>query len=190
MNNRRTGKIARLPFAVRTTVNEMIRDGAPYVQIIAFIGKITDGVEPVPTDLNEQNLTNWKDGGHQDWLKEQARLEDMAAKREFAFQIVKENDGSKLHEANLHLAASQIYEVLTDFDPQRLKDLLDEKPENYADVVNALGKLSKSNVEMQKYKDAVAEQKKKIIAITDAAVKTGGVSAETREQIREAAALL
>lgn len=184
MSNQRTGKIARLPFEVRTEVNGMIRDNIPYMHIIAFLAaKKHEGI-------NEQNLTNWKDGGHQDWLKEQGRLEDMAAKREFAFQIVKENDGSKLHEANLHLAASQIYEVLTDFDPQRLKDLLDEKPENYADVVNALGKLSKSNVELQKYKDAVAEQKKKIIAITDAAVKTGGVSAETREQIREAAALL
>ena len=184
MTNRRTGKIARLPFDLRTEVNVMLRDNVPYADIIAFLG--TKGV----AGLFEQNLTNWKDGGHQDWLKEQERLEDMAAKREFAFQIVKENDGSKLHEANLHLAASQIYEVLTDFDPNRLKDLLAEKPENYADVVNALGKLSKSNVELQKYKDNVAEQKKKILETVEAGAKTGGVSDEARRQIREAAALL
>lgn len=184
MSNRRTGKIARLPFETRTRVNEMLRDGLLYQTIADWL------LEVEKVEINEQNLTNWKDGGHQDWLAEQARLEDMAAKREFAFQIVKENDGSKLHEANLHLAASQIYEVLADFDPQRLKDLLDEKPENYADVVNALGKLSKSNVELQKYKDNVAEQKKKILETVEAGAKTGGVSEEARTLIREAAALL
>ena len=184
MSDRRTGKIARLPYDFRTIVNTMLRDGEPYANIIQFLHE-TPGV-----DVNDQNLTNWSQGGHQDWLKEQARLEEMKAKREFAMEIVKQNDGSKLHEANLHLAASQIYDVLTDFDPERLKALLDEKPENYANIVNALGKLSKSNVELQKYKDAVAEQKKKILAITEAGAKTGGVSEEARQQIREAAALL
>lgn len=180
MSNRRTGKIARLPFEVRTRVNEMLRDGKTYQEIIDFA---------LPADLNEQNLTNWKEGGHQDWLQEQERLADMAAKREFAFQIVKENDGSKLHEANLHLAASQIYEVLADFDPQRLKDLLDEKPENYADVVNALGKLSKSNIEVQKYKDAV-NAALKICADAKKADLSGGLSAETIEKIEKELKLL
>lgn len=180
MSNRRTGKIARLPFDTRTVVNEMLRDGKPYSEIIFAIGD---------SDVNEQNLTNWKEGGHQDWLKEQARLEDMAAKREFAFQIVKENDGSKLHEANLHLAASQIYEVLTEFDPQRLKDLLDESPENYAHVVNALGKLSKSNIEVQKYKDAV-NAALKICADAKKSEGTGGLSADTIERIEKELKLL
>jgi len=62
-----------------------------------------------------------EDGGHQDWLKEQERLEDMKAKREFAIQIASENEGSKIHEAALHLAASQIYEVICDFDLQKLR---------------------------------------------------------------------
>jgi len=48
----------------------------------------------------------------------------MKAKREFAIQIASENEGSKIHEAALHLAASQIYEVICDFDLQKLKDLL------------------------------------------------------------------
>ncbi len=183
MINRRTGKIARLSFDVRTQVNHLLRDGAPYAAIIQFIFTTAN------VEVNEQNLTNWKDGGHQDWLKEQERLEDMQAKREFAFQIVKENDGSKLHEANLHLAASQIYEVLTDFDPRRLKDLLDKSPENYAHVVNALGKLSKSNIEVQKYKDAV-NAALKICADAKKAEGTGGLSADTIERIEKELKLL
>src|SRR5688572_17086756 len=108
----------------------MMRDGKPYERIIAWLKKEHD------TTVSDQNLTNWRTGGHADWLKEQERLADMQRKREFAMEIVKANDGSKLHEANLHLAASQIYEVLSEFDPQRLADLLDKSPENYAHVVN------------------------------------------------------
>lgn len=176
-------------------VNEQLRDGLPYAQIIAFLAaKGFDGAwlksKGFKPEWEEQNFTNWLEGGHKDWLKEQERLADMAAKREFAMQIVKENDGSRLHEANLHLAASQLYDVLTDFDPQRLKDLLDEAPENYAAIANALAKLSKGNIEVQKYKDHVATQKAKILETIDSQAKKGGVSDEARQQIREAAALL
>lgn len=183
MSNRRTGKIARLPFDVRTMVNTMLRDGAPYAAVIQFIFTTAN------VEVNEQNITNWKEGGHQDWLQEQERLADMQSKREFAMEIVKQNDGSKLHEANLHLAASQIYDVLTDFDPQRLKDLLEEAPENYANIVNALGKLSKSNIEVQKYKDAV-NAALKICADAKKAEGTGGLSAETIERIEKELKLL
>lgn len=184
MADRRTGKIARLPFELRTEVNGWLRDGLPYAQIIAFLA--AKGHE----GINEQNVTNWKDGGHQDWLKEQARLEDMQAKREFAFQIVRENEGSKLHEANLHLAASQIYDVLADFDPQRLKDLLDESPENYAHVVNALGRLSKSNIEVQKYKDANTRAMAELEKAKQIVERGGGLTAETLEKIERELKLL
>lgn len=183
MSDRRTGKIARLPFETRTMVNEQLRDGLPYAQIIAFLA-----AKNFP-GINEQNLTNWKDGGHQDWLKEQERLADMASKREFAMQIVKENDGSTVHEASLHLAASQLYDVLTDFDPSRLKDLLDEKPENYAAIANALAKLSKGNIEVQKYKDANARALK-VIEDAKRGADKGGLSSETIERIERELKLL
>jgi hypothetical protein len=185
MSDRRTGKIARLPYEVRTVVNIKLRDGRPYAEIIDYIASEGHG-----KDFNEQNLTNWSQGGHQDWLKEQARLEEMKAKREFAMEIVKANDGSKLHEANLHLAASQIYDVLTDFDPARLKALLDEKPENYAAITNSLAKLSKGAMEVQKYRDA----NERALKLLDDAKKntdgSGGLSAETIEKIERELKLL
>lgn len=184
MSDRRTGKIARLPYDFRTIVNTMLRDGEPYADIIQFLDE-TPGVE-----VNEQNLTNWSQGGHQDWLKEQGRLEEMKAKREFAMEIVKQNDGSKLHEANLHLAASQIYDVLTDFDPARLKSLLDEKPENYAVIANSLAKLSKGAMEIQKYKDA-NERALKILAEAKKGTESGGgLTPETIERIERELKLL
>jgi hypothetical protein len=187
MSNRRTGKIARLPFEVRTAVNEKLRDGVAYLAIAKWL---FDEGHGKPGEINEQNLTNWKDGGHQDWLKEQERLADMQNKREFALQIVKENDGSKLHEANLHLAASQLYDVLTDFDVASLKELLADKPENYAILANSLAKLSKGNIEIQKYKDANARAMAEVEKAKSVIERGGGLTAETLERIERELKLL
>jgi hypothetical protein len=173
-----------LPFELRTKVNVMLRDGAKYSAIMKFLES-----QDV-FGLNEQNVTNWHQGGYQDWLKEQERLADMAAKREFALQIVRENEGSKLHEATLHLAASQLYEALTDFDLGHLKDLLKEKPENYAAIVNSLAKLSKGALDQQKYRDLVADQKRKIESALETMKSKGGITKESLAQIEQAAAML
>lgn len=184
MSQARTGKIARAPFEVRTRVNEMLRDGATASAVIKFLeSKDIFGVV-------EQNVTNWRQGGHQDWLREQERLSDMAARREFAMQIVRENEGSKIHEATLHLAATQLYEALEDFDVRGLKELLSEKPENYAAVVNSLAKLSKGALDMEKYRDLVAAQKRKIEEACAAAKSKGGLTKETLATIEQAAAML
>lgn len=182
MSDRRNGKIARLPFIVRTTVNEKLRDGVTYGVIIDDLAAINF------PGINEQNITAWMQGGHQDWLKEQERLADMANKREFALQIVRENEGSKLHEANLHLVASQIYETLTEFDLGGLKEGLADKPLEYTNLVNAIAKMSKANVEVQKYKDAVAAALR--ICAESKKETNGGLSAETIDRIEKELKLL
>ncbi len=161
MPQARTGKIARASYEVRKHVNEMLRDGKTAKAVINFLNGA--GISGV-TDMN---VSNWRDGGFQDFLKEQTRLEEMQFKREFAMEIVRQNQGSQLQEATLHLAASQLYEALTDFDIGRLKELLDEKPENYAAIVNSLAKLSKGALEVQKYKDAVSQAQKEIQKLKD-----------------------
>ena len=184
MPNARTGKIARASFEIRTKVNEMLRDGATAKKIIDFL-------EQHEIRVDDDVVSRWRQGGYQDWLKEQARLDDMRAKREFAMEIVKQNEGSKLHEATLHLAASQLYETLVDFDLHNLKELLADKPENYAAIVNSLAKLSKGALDQQKYRDLVQEQKRKIEAtITQAKNSKGGLTKEGLAEIERAAAML
>ena len=184
MSNRRTGKIARLPKSLRDLVNNALRDGQPYAAIIKKL--VAEGAGD---DLNEQNLTNWKEGGFVDWTKEQERLEDMAAKRDFAMEVVKQNEGSKLHEATLHLAASQLYEALADFDIGNLKALLATNPENYAQIVNSLAKLSKGALDIERYREQVRTQREKIEGAL-AKAKDGGLTAETIATIEESLRLL
>src|SRR4051794_1220467 len=68
----RTGKIARLPLALREQINQRLADGEPGPDLLAEL----NGLEPVRQMLaaqfdgkpiNAQNLTEWKQGGYRDW---------------------------------------------------------------------------------------------------------------------------
>ena len=181
-DRRRTGKIASLPKEWRDVVNLMIRDGATYTQIAELLG--TKGYP----GIQEQNFTNWFQGGYQEWLKEQARLDNMKYKREFALQVVKENEGSQIHEAGLQIAASQIYELLDGMDVESLKLKLGADPENYSRLVNALAKLSDSGLKYQRYHAEVQAAKVKVQGLLSK--DKGGITAETRQQIEQTLKLL
>lgn len=177
MSDRRTGKIARLPKELRDEVNRMLRDGVTYATISGFL---KDKGYP---DINAQNFTNWFEGGHQDWLKEESRLEDMRIRREFAMKIVEENEGSKIHEASLQIAASQIYEVLNDLDPKTIIEKLKGNPEQYSRLINALAKLSDGGLKYERYKTEVAERKERIAIELGRAKNKGGITPETLAKI-------
>lgn len=191
----RTGKIARLPKTLRDAVNLALLDGASASRVIQIITDAKahgatngDGTEiEIP---NDQNITNWRDGGYADWLKENQRLDDMRAKREFALRIVSENEGGKIHEAGLNLAASQIFELLQDFDVSAMKDKLAENPEEFSKIVSALARISKEALGFEKYRELVAEQKRKINDALNAAKGKGGITPETLQTIEQAAAML
>jgi len=70
----RKGKIARLPYQIRMEVNRRLLDGQTGDEIIAWLndqGAVKDrmylyfGGRPI----GNQNLSEWRLGGFQDWLK-------------------------------------------------------------------------------------------------------------------------
>jgi len=191
----RTGKIARLRKEHRDKVNEMLRDNASSDRVIKFVLTLKDAGErdangdsiQIP---NDQNITNWREGGFQDWLKEQERLQDMRAKREFALEIVKANEGSMIHEAGLQIAATQIYELLQDFDVKTLKEKLAGDPENYARIVNAIAKLNDVGLKFERYREEVSRRKENIARELNRAKTKGGITPETLEQIEAELKLL
>jgi hypothetical protein len=75
--SRRNGKVARLSADLRAKINSMIDEGLLYKDIIKSLG-------PAGRHLNEDNISNWRLGGYQDYLKAQAltdraRLEIVSA---------------------------------------------------------------------------------------------------------------
>src|SRR5436190_6092087 len=113
----RTGKVARLPKAVRDKLNIMLLDGFPFADILNTLGEEAKGV-------TEQNITTWVPGGHKDWLNEQHRLEETRVKQEVAMDLACPDGGSRIHEATLQLAATSLSEMVRKFDPADFQDLL------------------------------------------------------------------
>jgi len=179
---RRTGDVARLPYELRTELNKMIRDGVPYADIIQKLGA------PV-AHLNEDQLSRWKLGGYEEWLKDQARIDAMGRKRELAMQIVRENEGGTFQQAGLHLAASQIYEALEAFDPDELTALLRLDPQVYPRLVHALFKLSDGNLKYDRYR-AEVEEKKAELQNSLAAAQSRGLTDEVIAELQEKLNLL
>jgi hypothetical protein len=72
----RTGKIARLPHQLRNQVNHRLRDGEPGPQLLLWLNALPE-VRSIlqrdfdSRDITEQNLSDWKQGGYQEWLLQQ-----------------------------------------------------------------------------------------------------------------------
>lgn len=167
MSDRRTGKIARLPHSVRTLVNEMIRDGRPYRDIIAWLKK-DHGVE-----VEDKNLSNWRIGGHEDWLKEQERLQKYRLRAEVSIDIAKlaAETGTSLHEANLMVGASQINELLEEVDLEKLKEKCKDDPEAYVQLLTVSARMAKPALEAKKYRDVVEAARAKVQQLRDSSKK-------------------
>src|SRR4051812_5505832 len=60
----RNGKVARLPEPIRNRINQMLENGLPYRVIIRNLAE----TESLPYPLSEMNLSNWFQGGYQDYL--------------------------------------------------------------------------------------------------------------------------
>ena len=72
------GKIARLPRNIRDELNHRLENGEPGGRILEWLNALPEvqvvlAAEFGGNPINEQNLSNWRKGGYQDWLKQQER---------------------------------------------------------------------------------------------------------------------
>jgi hypothetical protein len=92
----RTGKIARLPLAIRQELNQRLQDGQKGRQLVAWLNGLPEVQTVMAAQFNGQpiaasNLSRWKKGGYQGWAKEQdaraaavAMIEESSALQELA----------------------------------------------------------------------------------------------------------
>ena len=67
----RNGKVARLPEPIRARINQMLENGQPYHAIIRHLNE----TQPLPYPLSKMNLSNWFQGGYQDYLRQRLLAE-------------------------------------------------------------------------------------------------------------------
>jgi hypothetical protein len=72
----RLGKIARLPREIREQLNIRLRNGEVGTQLVEWLNRLQEAQAVLAAQfggrpINEQNLTEWKQGGYEDWLRHQ-----------------------------------------------------------------------------------------------------------------------
>ncbi|MEZ5386495.1 MAG: hypothetical protein R3F13_13365 [Prosthecobacter sp.] len=78
----RTGKIARLPKAVRDRLNERLAGGEQGEPLLEWLHGLPEVLEVLVRDFEgrlilKQNLSDWRKGGFRDWEARQERLEQV-----------------------------------------------------------------------------------------------------------------
>jgi hypothetical protein len=83
----RTGKIARLPGAIRHELSRRLHNGALGRELVPWLNALPEvhsvlAVRFAGRPITEDNISAWRSGGHQDWLREEERrirVTDLAA---------------------------------------------------------------------------------------------------------------
>jgi hypothetical protein len=142
----RRSKIAQLPFEIRAELNQRLRNNVTGKKLVAWLNSLkeTKAVIAQPEFGGEavtgQNLSEWRRGGYQDWLRKRERFEQSQEKVEFALAAT----GGKAEDAANALAASHVVEILDEFEPALLKDVLKEDPAKFADVLHAFAAIERA----------------------------------------------
>lgn len=178
MNHRRIGKIARLPANIREEVNEMLYDGLEYNRIIDWLNEQGHpGIAP-------KNLTNWKEGGYEDWLIHCQRLAELEVKSNYAVEVAQQADPSKFQHATVNLTCLQFFEMLNRFDPLKLAASLQVKPEKYPALINSLARFTREFVGLKRFHEELHDKAKAEAARN--ALDEGGLDAEGAARILRA----
>ncbi len=76
MTTTHVGKIGHLPKSIRDQLNRRLQDGQTGTRLVKWLNSLPETKNALAADfggrdINEVNLTEWKQGGYQDWLASQ-----------------------------------------------------------------------------------------------------------------------
>ena len=106
----RTGKIARLPLAIRDRLNRYLADGIPDARLLPWLHSQVEVLEVLAADfggrpISEQNLSEWRKGGFQDWLDLQEQRQRLRLLSEEAAELESAVEGGITNRLAILLAA-------------------------------------------------------------------------------------
>jgi hypothetical protein len=140
---KRRSKVAKLPKEMQHQVNTMLDEGATYQSIVDWLA--SKGFSDFTVDC----LYQWKEGGFQDWLANQQRLEQTHGLRQWATQVAMKNDLATVHAAFVYFAFTQLKELVDNIDALKARESLSDHPEHYARLFNSIARLAKLALDME-----------------------------------------
>ena len=123
-DNAPNGKIGRCPLHIREEVNRRLLDNEPAKKIIAWLHgqpevlKVLDeyfGEEPI----SPQNLSEWRKGGYQKWLKRRERVAQTKELSDYSLKLARASGGN-ISDGAAAILAGQILELI-EAGPQKVK---------------------------------------------------------------------
>jgi hypothetical protein len=143
----------------------LLEDGLPYGEIIRALDSSTD--PPLPYPLSEQNISGWKDGGHQDWLLHQDWVEQVRVNLESAGDLVHDFDTTRVNQAALQIGSLHIFEALRDLARGSLDNKLGGDSRAFTRMIHALARASRETLQLQRYQDACAQARAELALLLD-----------------------
>ena len=103
MDVKRRGKIARLPQRIRHELSIRLDDGDTCAEILAWLNPLPEVKAVLAEDfagepISQQNLSQWKQGGHQDWLEWQDELAAADSLRDTTAELRDRTPGAQILE--------------------------------------------------------------------------------------------
>lgn len=126
MSHARKGKVARLPAEIRAEINQRLYDGQTGKRIIAWLHTplACDGN---PGSITEQNLSEWRAGGYQDWLKSEAQMDGIRRRAELSMRMAQAAGGSLAQSFVTRLAGQMDEQIdsLSEDDLLKMRPIID-----------------------------------------------------------------
>ena len=108
MNKTRTGKIARLPKTIRNELDQRLDNGQRGPELLAWLNAQPEVRQILKEQFGDrpitpQNLSEWRQGGHQDWLhrREAGEVAARLLEQSGTFSETAGNGSTSDHLANL-----------------------------------------------------------------------------------------
>jgi hypothetical protein len=118
------GKIARFPSDIREELNQRLDNGQRGPEILPWLNELPAVKQVLAAHfngapVNAENLSNWRHGGHQRWLRQRRGFNDLKEYQEYALQINKTDNGN-LAPAAAAAASHKILEFLNETEPGQI----------------------------------------------------------------------
>ena len=114
----RNGKIARLPSAVREELNTRLNDGEMGKELVAWLNSVPEVQATLKKyfhghAVTEQNLSEWRTGGFEEWQRQQASAEFCRTLSENSAELQLESNGGDARPTGYRSMADRMAVILT-----------------------------------------------------------------------------
>ncbi len=143
----RNGKIARLPRCVRNELNERLERSEQSPQLLEWLNALPEAQKVVQNDfaglpISKQNLSEWRQGGFEEWLARRNLCEDARDLTELAEEMDGEDSHMVLADDVAQVLAARFGSLIANWNGE-----VDEKFEAKSRVLN---RLCRSVVQLQR----------------------------------------